>query len=173
MLKLLNSLGYISILSIFFYMIFFIFAFDLFLQIINIALIIVLITINFIFFRKKKYKGIRILFLLIIFFILSLVTYHVYGIIRGNIFKIQINQICDENQNIILNSDEILTYDITYIPDRFIIDTISKGNGMKGYIKLNDSTTYEEISYSSMPSSFGTHPNHYTILYNSHRYNLN
>ena len=173
MLKLLNILGYISILSIFYYMIFFLFAFDLILKVINIVLILFLITINFVFFKKKKYLGIRILFLLIIFFILSFIIYHVYGVIRGNIFKIQIDQLCDENQNIILTSDEIITYDVTYIPDKFVIDMISKGGGNKGYIKLKNSKNYEEITYSNILSSFGTHPYHYTILYNSHRYTFN
>lgn len=173
MLKILNFLGYASLISLLYFIPIFIFSFDSFLQIINIIFILILITINFIFFRKKKYLGIRCLIITIILFILSFATYNIYGLVKGNILKNKINKIYDENKNIMLTSEELCDYNIKYVPDKFIIDVISKGGGNQGYIQLKNSDKYEDISYSETISSFGTHPEHYIIIYNSERYYFN
>ena len=173
MLKILNILGYISLLSLLYYIPIFMLSFDLFLQIINIVITLFLIIINFIFFRKKKYFGLRCLIIIITLFILSFVSHNVYGIVRGNIFKNKINQIYDENKNVILTSEDISSYNIKYKPDKFIIDVISKGGGKQGYLQFKNSDEYESISYSKIISSFGTNPEHYIIVYNSNRYYFN
>lgn len=170
MLKILNILGYISLLSLLYFIPIFMLSFDLFLQIINIVLILIFIIFNFIFFRKKKYLGIRCLVIIITLFTLSFVIYNVYGIIRGSMFKNQINQIYDEDKNAILTSEDLSNYNITYKPDKFIIDVISKGGGKQGYIRFKNSDKYEKISYSVTISSFGSHPEHYIIIYGSNRY---
>ena len=170
MLKILNILGYISLLSLLYFIPIFMLSFDLFLQIINIVLILIFIIFNFIFFRKKKYLGIRCLVIIITLFTLSFVIYNVYGIIRGSMFKNQINQIYDEDKNAILTSEDLSNYNITYKPDKFIIDTIAKGGGKQGYIRFKNSDKYEKISYSVTISSFGSHPEHYIIVYDSNRY---
>lgn len=168
MLKLLNILGYISLLSLLFFIPIFILSFDLFLQMVNIVLFLILIMINFIFFRKKKHLGIRCLVIIITLFILSSAIYNRYGIIKGKMFKNKINEICDQNRNVILTSKEITNYNIKYVPDKFVIDDISKGGGAKGYIKFENSNKYEEISYSAINS-----PKQYAIICNSDRYYLN
>ena len=170
MLKVLNVLGYISLISLLYFIPIVMLSFDLFLQITNIVFILILIIINFIFFRKKNYLGIRCLVIIITLFIFSFVTYNIYGIVEGNIFKNKINQIYDENKNVILTSEDLSNYNITYKPDKFIIDTIAKGGGKQGYIRFKNSDKYEKISYSVTISSFGSHPEHYIIIYGSNRY---
>ena len=169
MLKLLNIFGYISLLSILYFIPRFIFLFDLFLQITNIVLILIFIIINFIFFRKKKYLGLRCLIIIVTFFILSLASYNMYMFVRGNIFKNEINQIYNENKNIILTSEELLNYNITYIPSKLII---SKEEKNQGYIKFKNSDKYEDILYyiPLVISSSGTILNNYRIVYNSNTY---
>ena len=166
MLKILNILGYISLLSIPYLIASFILSFDLFLKIINIIFIVILAIINFKFFRKKKYLGIKFLVVIIILLIFSSTSYNLYKIIKGNSFKTKIYGIYDNNKNVILTTEDISDYSVKYAPDKLVIDIISKGGSSKGYIKFLNSDEYEEILYGDLF-------NHYTIIHNSNRYYFN
>ena len=145
LLKILNILGYFSLFNLLYYIVNFLLGFDLFLQILNGILVIILLSINFIFFKKKKYTGIRCCIIIVIMFVLSFATYNIYGIIRGNVFKNTINEICDQSKNVLLKTEDLSNYNARYIPDKVIIDMISKGGGQKGYIKFENSKDYNEI----------------------------
>lgn len=166
MLKILNILGYISLLSIPYLIALFILSFDLFLKIINIIFIVILAIINFKFFRKKKYLGIKFLVVIIILFTFSFMSYNIYKIIRGNTFKTKIYRIYNNNKNVILTTEDISDYNVKFVPDKLIIDSISKGGASKGYIKFFNSNEYEEILYENFL-------NYYKIIYNSNRYYFN
>ena len=147
MLKVLNVLGYFSLLSLFYYIANFILSFDLFLQIINLIFVILSVIINFVFFKKKKYLGIRCFIIITILFILSILSYNIYSIARGNLFKNSIYEIYDQNKNIIITSENLSSYNGKFIPDKLMIDMISKGNGQKGYIKFKESNNYEDSKF--------------------------
>lgn len=171
MLKVLNVLGYISLISVIYYILVFLFSFDLTLQIINIVMVIAVILVNILVIKKKKYMGIRILVNLIIIAVLSWIIYFVYIVAVGNNFKNKIENIYDDSGNIMLRADDIKSYSVRYIPDKFYIDNISKGDYKEGYIKYFNSEGYDEpIIFSTTISSFGTHPEHYTIIINNMRY---
>ncbi len=91
-------------------------------------MIIIAIIVNCIFLKKKRYLGIRILITLITLFVMSLLTYNIYGIVKGNIFKNKIAEIYDESRSLILTSKNITSYNVRYIPDNFYIDDVSKGS---------------------------------------------
>lgn len=173
MLKILNILGYISLLSLFVFLLILAFYFDLFLKILNTIYILILIIMNFIFFKKKKYLGIRFFIIIITLFILSFTTYYIYINLRAYIFKNKINQIYDEERNVILTSQELSSYKVKYIPDKNILDDLSKGGGHRGYIEFKNSDEEKNILYTTIYSSCDTHLIHYLILYNSNRYYLN
>lgn len=171
MLKLLNVLGYISLISIIYYIIVFLFSFDLTLQIINVVMIIAVILVNSFAIKKKKYVGIRILISLIIIAVLSSIIYISYSYIKGNMFIKEIEAIYDGKGNKILDSSEIKSYSVRYVPDKFYIDSMSKGAYEEGRIAFANLEHVDvPISYNVSVSSFGTHPEHYTIIVNNMRY---
>ena len=172
MLKLLNVLGYISLISVIYYILVFLFSFDLTLQIINIVMVIAIILVNI--FAIKKYLGIRILVSLIIIALLSSIIYVSYTYIKGNMFKEKIEAIYDEAGNKILDANEIKSYSVRYIPDKFYIDNMSKGYLEEGRIAFAN-LYYADvpITYTVTISSFGTYPEHYTIIINNKRYVFN
>lgn len=171
MLKILNVLGYISLISIIYYILVFLFSFDLTLQIINVVMIIAVILINVFAIKKKKYVGIRILVSLIIIVLLSSIIYVSYTYIKGNMFLKEIEAIYDDNGNKLLDASEIKSYSVRYIPDKFYIDTMSKGIYEEGRIAFANLEHVDvPITYTVTISSFGTHPEHYTIIVNNMRY---
>lgn len=172
MLKVLNVLGYISLVTVLLYALIFLFSFDLALQIINVLMIIAVICLNIFVVKGRKYIGIRILASLIVIAILSTTIYYSYMFIAGNAFKNQIEAIYNEEGKEMLSGEEVKSYVVKYIPDKFYIDYISKGHGKKGYIRFyNMKGNDEEIKYFvSAPTPMGTHPEHYTIVYNNKRY---
>jgi len=172
MLKVLNVLGYISLVTVLLYALIFLFSFDLTLQIINVLMIIAVICVNIFVVKGRKYIGIRILVSLIVIAILSTIIYYGYIFVAGNAFKNKIEAIYDEEGNEMLSGEEVKSYVVKYIPDKLYIDAISKGYDEKGYIRFYNVEGYnEEIKYFvSAPTPMGTHPEHYTIVYNNKRY---
>lgn len=132
-------------------------------------MIIIAIIVNCIFLKKKRYLGIRILITLITLFAMSLLAYNIYGIVKGNIFKNKIAEICDESKSLILTSKDITSYNVRYIPDKFYIDAISKGGSHEGYIKFLNSDEYRCILWSDTTIT----RKQYIIIYNSNRYYFN
>ena len=171
MLKVLNVLGYISLVTVLLYALIFLFSFDLTLQIINVVMILAVICVNIFAIKGRKYIGIRILVSLIVIAILSTTIYYSYMFIAGNAFKNQIEAIYDEEGNEKLSVEEIRSYVVMYIPDKIYIDEIAKMGGKKGYIRFYNIEGYDEpIKYSVSPSSMGTHMDHFTIIFNNKRY---
>lgn len=174
MFKILNILGYISLISVIYYILMFLFSFDLTLQIINIVMVIAIILVNIFVIKKKKYLGIRILVSLIVIALLSSIIYISYSYIKGNMFLKEIEAIYDEAGNKILEANEIKSYSVRYIPDKFYIDNMSKGYYEEGRIAFANLEHIDvPIKYTVTISSFGTHPEHYTIIINNMRYVFN
>lgn len=67
-LKFLNIVGYISLLQIIYFGFMFFLSYDIILQIMSIAILIILMNITRKVLRKIKYKGIKCLFFISIFF---------------------------------------------------------------------------------------------------------
>ena len=89
-------------------------------------------------------------------------------------FLKEIEAIYDENGNKILDANEIKSYSVRYIPDKFYIDNMSKGYYEEGRIAFANLEHIDvPIKYTVTISSFGTHPEHYTIIINNMRYVFN
>lgn len=171
MLELLNILGYISLISVIYYIHVFLFSFDLTLQIINIVMVIAVILVNIFVKKKKHYPGIRILGILIIIALLSSIIYISYSYIKANMFFLDVEAIYDVNGNKIIDSNEIKSYSVRYVPDNDYMDSISKEIYEDGRITfVNLECVDVPIKYTVTISSFGTHPEHYTIIVNNMRY---
>ena len=164
-LKFLNIVGYISLLQIIYFGFMFFLSYDIILQLMSIAILISLMNITRKVLRKIEYKGIKCLFFISIFFIITNITYDVYTIYRGNAFKNEIISIYDESNNTILNSSQFSSYKCKYIPDKLIIDHVSKGGGQKGYITMRTYNEPQEIIYSNMLGQI-------IIIYKNNRYYL-
>jgi hypothetical protein len=169
MLKVLNVLGYISLVTVHFFILNFFFAFDLTLQIINVIMIIAVICINIFAIKGRKYIGIRILVSLITIAILSRTLSYSYMSIAGNVFKNQIEAIYDEKGNEILSGEEVKSYVVKYMPGVFM----SKGGEEKGYIRFyNVEEKNEVMIINREPLSSTENKNQLTIIFNNKIYNF-
>jgi hypothetical protein len=169
MLKVLNVLGYISLVTVYFFVLNFLLSFDFTLQIINILIIIAVICINRFAIKGRKYMGIRILVSLIVITILSRTLYYSYVFISGNVFKNQIEAIYDEKGNEILTGEEVKSYVVKYMPGVFM----SKGGEEKGYIRFYNVEEKNEVMIINREPLFSTeNKNQLTIIFNNKIYNF-